>query len=161
MAATNPGQGAVRAALASACGVLGVSGTAARATEVGTAVLGYTEPNRVSAFEAIVDAVHEFANGRTANFHLVFDALTGASANGAAPASVDQTFTRPSGSGDYVTPAGETPLDDTFRDTRVAVSGGAGTPLGRMSTLNAGVYFSTVFFRSSNPSVRFSIKSWS
>ncbi len=143
MAATSNDRGALRAALVSACGLLGVTGSAARATEIRTAVLGYTEPDRVSALEMIGDVSHEFANGRTANFRLVYDALSGASANGAVPASTSQTFTSPSGEGTYVTPAGETPLDPSFRDTRVAVSGGGSTPLGRMSTLAAGLYMST------------------
>jgi len=103
VAATDPGRGAVRAALASACGVLGISGAAARATEVGTAVLGYTEPNRVSAIEGVIDANHTFDNGRVLRFRAVFDGLTGASASGATPASFVQTFTRPSGKGNYTT----------------------------------------------------------
>ena len=143
MAATSRGHGPLRAGLVSACGMLGVAGAAARATEVQTAVLGYSEPGRVSAFEAIGDVNHEFANGRSAHFRLVFDALTGASASGATPASTVQTFTRPSGQGSYTTAPGDTPLDDTFRDTRVAVSLGGATPLGRMSSLSAGLYGST------------------
>lgn len=143
MAATSTGQGPLRAALVSACGLLGVTGATARATEVHTALLGYTEPNRVSAFEAVGDVNHEFDNGRSVNFRLVFDALSGASANGATPASFTQTFTSPSGNGSYRTSAGETPLDPSFRDTRVALSAGGSTPLGRLSTLAGGLYMST------------------
>ena len=123
-----------------ACGLLGLAGGTARATEVKTAVLGYTEPNRVSAFEAIIDGRHEFNDGKSANFRIVYDALTGASASGATPASFSQTFTRPSGRGSYQVAPGETPLDDTFHDTRVAVSGGLGLPLDRMTTLAVGLY---------------------
>ncbi|HOX26074.1 MAG TPA: DUF3570 domain-containing protein [Candidatus Krumholzibacteria bacterium] len=133
----------VRKALVAACAVLGVSGPTARATEIETAVLGYTEPSRVSALEAVTDLRHAFADGKEVNFRLVLDALTGASASGATPSSRVQVFTRPSGSGSYQTAPSETPLDDTFRDTRVALSGGYAMPLGRVTTWDAGLYGST------------------
>lgn len=123
-----------------ACGLLGLAGSRAEATEVRSALLGYTEPNRVSAIEAIVDGNHDFSDGKILNFRLVLDALTGASANGATPASYTQTFTRPSGNGSYQTAPGETPLDDTFKDTRGALSVGLGLPLNRMTNLNFGLY---------------------
>lgn len=143
MAATSARGGNLRTALVSACGLLGISGAAARATEVSTAVLGYTEPDRVTALEAIANLEHAFANGRSARLRLVYDALTGASANGAVPAAAAQTFTRPSGEGAYTAAPGTTPLDDTFRDTRIALSGGGTTPLGRLASLAAGLYVST------------------
>ena len=135
----------MRAAIVGACSLLGLGGSAAEATEVRTAVLGYTEPDRVSAFEAIIDGTHNFTNGKSLNFRFVYDALTGASANGATPASFTQTFTRPSGEGSYSTPPGETPLDDTFHDTRVALSAGLGMPLNRVTDLSFGLYGSTEF----------------
>lgn len=133
-------KGAVRAAIMGACGLLGFAGHTAEATEVNTAILGYTEPNRVSAFEAIVNGVHNFADGKSVNFRLVFDALTGASANGATPASFTQTFTRPSGAGSYQVAPGETPLDDTFHDTRGALSAGLTLPLNRVTNFSVGLY---------------------
>ena len=133
----------LRAALGAACGLMGISGAAARATEVETAVLAYTEPDRVSALEAVVNMNHDFAGGNSANFHIVYDALTGASASGAVPAATAQTYTRPSGSGFYETPAGETPLDDTFRDTRFALSGGGTLALNRLTKLSGGLYGSS------------------
>jgi len=142
VAATDAGHGALRTALVSACGLLGITGGTARATEVRTAGMVYTEPGRVSAFEAIGDLTHQDDQGRSTHFRLVYDALTGASANGATPASHVQTFTRPSGRGSYQTPAGATPLDDTFRDTRIALSGDGTTNLGRMSTATGGLYVS-------------------
>jgi len=132
--------GALRTALVSACGLLGVAGTQARATEVSSAVLGYTEPNRVSAFEAVTDVNHVLADGKVLHGRLVYDALSGASANGGVPASFAQTFTSPSGRASYTTPAGETPLDNTFHDARVAVSGGISLPWGRLTTVSAGLY---------------------
>ena len=53
------------------------------------------------------------------------------------------TFTRPSGQGSYQVDPGETPLDDTFRDTRVALSGGYSMPLGRVTSWDVGLYGST------------------
>ncbi len=123
-----------------ACGLLGLAGSTAEATEVNTAILGYTEPGRVSAFEAIVNGNHQFDSGKSLNFRLVFDALTGASANGATPASFTQTFTRPSGRGSYRTAPGDTPLDDTFRDTRGAGSVGLTMPVNRVTNFSVGLY---------------------
>lgn len=140
MAATNHQTRNIRGALLTACGLMGIGGTAAAATEINSAVLAYTEPNRVSAFEAVLDLKHDLATGQGLNFKLVYDGLTGASANGATPWTSAQTFTRPSGMGTYTVPAGETPLDDTFKDSRVAVSGGGTLPLGRLTTLSAGLY---------------------
>jgi uncharacterized protein DUF3570 len=140
VAATRSKKGSLRTALVSACGVLGISGAAAQATEISSAVLGYSEPNRVNALEAVVDARHVFADGKSTSMRLVYDALTGASANGAVPSSGIQTFTRPSGRGSYETPVGETPLDDTFRDVRVAGSAGFSLPIRRVAEWSLGAY---------------------
>jgi Protein of unknown function (DUF3570) len=141
VAATDRKFRSIRGALSAACALAGVGGVAtSHATEVETAILGYTEPNRVSALETVLQARHDFGSGRLANFRVVYDALTGASASGAVPGAAVQTFTRPSGRGSYDIAPGETPLDDTFRDARVAVSGGLTLPLGRMSTISAGLY---------------------
>lgn len=142
MAATERSRTPLRAALAAACGALGVAGTTARATEVQSGAMVYTEPGRVSAFEALLDGRHEFPDGRAGTFRFVLDALTGSSANGAVPAATAQTFTSPSGSSGYTTPAGETPLDDTFSDLRFAASGGMTFPWGRLTSATVGLYAS-------------------
>ena len=54
---------------------------------------------------------------------LQYDTLTGASPTGAATQNATQTFTSASGNGTVVVPANELPLDDSFQDTRVALSG--------------------------------------
>lgn len=115
----------VRAALAAAtCSLLGTAASADPGDwQFDSAVLFYQEVDRVSAIEPVIEAKREFDDDAWLNMKLVVDALTGASANGAMPSSMPQTFTRPSGSGSYVAAPGETPLDDTFRDTRVALSG--------------------------------------
>ena len=143
MAATESRKGALRAALAAACGLLGVAGAPARATEVQSGLLGYTEPGRVSAFELISDVKHEFSSGKVGTLRFVYDALSGSSANGGVPSLTAQTFTSPSGNGSYVTEPGATPLDSTFRDTRFAGSAGLTLPWGRLTTVSLGVYGST------------------
>lgn len=140
MAATRKRGRKIRVALTAACGILGLSGPAAQATEVTTAVMAYSEPDRVSCFEAVADGNHTFGDGKTANFHLVYDALSGPSANGAVPSSGTQVFTSPSGKGSYTVDAGTTPLDPTFHDARVAVSGGGAMPVGRLGSWSAGLY---------------------
>jgi len=87
-----------------------------------TAFLLYSEADRVSAGEAVIAGTKTFANDEVLNLKLTIDTLTGASANGAVVEPKAQTFTRPSGNDQYVTPAGETPLDDTFHDTRVQLN---------------------------------------
>lgn len=90
--------------------------------EFDSAFLFYSEVDRVSAGEAIFNAKKTFADDEILNLKLTIDALTGASANGAVAQPNVQTFTRPSGNGQYTVAAGDTPLDDTFHDTRVQLN---------------------------------------
>jgi hypothetical protein len=87
-----------------------------------SAFLYYSEADRVSAAEAIISAKKTYTDDSVLNLKLTIDALTGASANGAVAQPNVQTFTRPSGKGDYDIKAGDTPLDDTFHDTRVQLN---------------------------------------
>ncbi len=103
------------------------SATAANAAsatwQVDSAVLVYKEgAGRVSAVEPVVSARRTDGNDRTQSVKLTLDALTGASPNGAAPQPTPQTFTSPSGESTYVTPAGQLPLDPSFKDTRGALT---------------------------------------
>ena len=107
-----------------------------------TAILGYTEKDRVDAIEPVISATRVWDDGRRLNLKLVVDSLTGASPNGASITDVPQTFTRPSGRGSFVTPAGELPLDDTFKDTRNALSAQYEFSLDRMTRLSAGLAYS-------------------
>lgn len=97
--------------------------------EIRTATLVYAEADRVSLIEPVVQGTRYFNNDRSLTAKIVLDALTGASANGAVPSDQAQTFTRPSGDGTYNISANETPLDDTFHDTRVALSANWSQPL--------------------------------
>jgi hypothetical protein len=87
-----------------------------------TAFLFYSETDRVSAGEAIFNAKKTFEDDEILNLKVTIDSLTGASANGAVAQPTVQTFTRPSGNGQYTVAADDTQLDDTFRDTRVQLN---------------------------------------
>ncbi len=91
--------------------------------EIDSSVMYYSETDRVSLVEPVIRARKDLGNDEFLNLRLVVDTLTGASANGAIPTSSAQTFTTPSGSGTYVAGANAVPLDDSFLDTRVAISG--------------------------------------
>lgn len=141
----------IKAALSLATGaLLGTSiltAGAAQAEEVDewqfdSAFLLYSEADRVTATEAIIAGTKVFDNDEILSLKLTVDALTGASANGAVAQPNAQTFTRPSGNGQYVTPAGETPLDDTFHDTRVQLNGQWTQPLADNITGSVGGHFS-------------------
>jgi len=100
------------------------------AWDIGTAILFYNESDgRVSAIEPVISGTREFKDGDIVNLKAVFDSLTGATPTGALAADVVQTFTNPSGNGSYTVAPGETPLDDTFLDTRVALSGSWNTAI--------------------------------
>lgn len=119
------------------------------AWEVDTAVLYYSEKGRVDAIEPVFSATKTFKDDSTLNLKAVIDSLTGASPNGAAPSDQAQTFTRPSGNESYVIAPGETPLDDTFIDTRVALSGQYDFYLNRLTRLSTGAAFSKEYDYSS------------
>ena len=88
-----------------------------------TALLYYGEDNdRVQDLSISAIARRTYVDDRLLTLGLVVDGLTSASPNGALPQQFAQTFTQPSGKNIFVTPANELPIDDTFRDTRVALT---------------------------------------
>lgn len=124
------------------CALLGSQALQAQTTEESwkfdTAIMYYGETDRVQAGEFILAAKKNYKNDQILNLKLTIDALTGASANGAIAQPIPQTFTRPSGKGEYQVAAGETPLDDTFKDTRVQFTGQWTQPLWENYTISAG-----------------------
>lgn len=130
-----------------------------------TAVLFYSESdNRVQAIEPAVNLTRTFADESSVNLRVVYDTLTGASPNGAAPASIPQTFTSASGLarleqaeedddedeieeyGDrasYTIAPGDIPLDESFEDSRTTISGGWSKPFGNGYISNIGGAYST------------------
>jgi hypothetical protein len=107
--------------------------------DVDSAILYYAEDNdRVQAVEPVISARKDLGDEEAVSLKLVLDSLTGASATGAVPSTQVQTFTRPSGKGSYTVAPNETPLDDTFKDTRVAYSMNWEKPYDRNNRRNYG-----------------------
>lgn len=71
--------------------------------------------------------------------------LTGATPNGAHASSVPQVFTTPSGESSYTAQPGETPLDGSFKDTRVALGADWTVPFNRTSRVKLGLNGSTEY----------------
>ncbi len=136
---------------AATLGLLGAASPSAQAVDIpglegktpwefDTAVLIYSESDgRVQAVEPVLKLSKDLGDDRRFTSRLVLDALTGASPNGATPASSPQTFSRPSGNGSFTTAPGETPLDDTFRDADYQF------PLSRDSKLGYGLNVSNEY----------------
>jgi Protein of unknown function (DUF3570) len=103
-----------------------------------TALMYYGESDRVTAVEGIIAGQKLYGNDEVLNLKLTLDSLTGASANGAVAQPEIQTFTRPSGNGQYTTKPGDTPLDDTFKDTRVQFTGQWTQPISEDYTWSIG-----------------------
>lgn len=97
---------------------------------VDSAVLFYGEQDRVNVIEPVVQVKTEFSEGEFVTLKLVYDAMSGATPNGATPTDSAQTFTSPSGETVYTTAANALPLV-SFRDTRVALSGDWERPINR------------------------------
>lgn len=128
-----------------ACSLLQVSSPQVQAVnsdwDIDTAFLYYGESDgRVSAFEPAIYVGKDISDeGERLDLRLVVDVLTGATPNGAHASSTAQTFTTPSGNGSYDAAAGETPLDSTFMDTRVAFGADWTLPLDRLSRVKLGL----------------------
>ncbi|MDH4054302.1 MAG: DUF3570 domain-containing protein [Gammaproteobacteria bacterium] len=145
MAATK-GQ-SISVSLASAtCALLGgVTPAAVQAQEepgwdFNTSLLYYGEDaDRVQDLSISVLATRTFMDDRALTMGLTVDALTGATPNGGQYQAVPQTFTSPSGNAVFTVPAGTLALDDSFRDTRVAVSANWTQPFSRLYTFDAGL----------------------
>ena len=111
---------------------------------VDSALAYYHEDGRVQAIEPVVDVSKVFADGESLNFNATFDALSGASPNGALPSRSPQTFAGPSGKAAhaYTIAPGQLPADPHYHDTRVAAGGNWTLPLTRVDNLSVGGKFS-------------------
>jgi hypothetical protein len=127
---------------AATCSLLGTAVQAADQWDVDSAVLLYSETDRVTAIEPVISAKKDLGDDETITGKLVLDNLTGSSANGAVPSTLPQTFTGPSGEGTYTAAANETPLDETFRDTRASLSLNWDKPVNRNNRRNLGINLS-------------------
>lgn len=140
----------IGAALAAAtCALLGApvanAGESDELWKFDTALMYYGETDRVTAVEAIIAATKDFGDEHIFSGKVTIDGLTGASATGAVAQPTAQTFTRPSGEGNYVTPAGETPLDDTFHDTRLQLTANWTQPIADNMRATGGINFSNEY----------------
>ncbi len=116
----------IRTALSLAtCSLLGMS-SAVRAAdngwEIDSALLLYSETDRVQVAEPVVSAVKELHDAEFLRLRFVIDSLTGPSPSGAIPTATAQTFTSPSGAAVYAIKPYVVPLDPTFHDTRAALN---------------------------------------
>jgi hypothetical protein len=143
----------IGAALAAAtCSLLGIAPAVSVAAEaekkwdLDSALLYYGESDgRVKDLSLSTHATRDFGDDRKLGLDLSVDSLTGASPSGAIQSGGAQTFTSPSGRKSYTTPANEIPLDDSFLDTRYALSGNWSQPFARLYTFNAGLGFSSEY----------------
>lgn len=104
-----------------------------------TSVLYYGEQDdRVQDISISAIARRLYEDERILSFGITIDSLTGATPSGAIRQDVAQTFTRPSGLASYVEPAGVLPLDDTFLDTRLALTLNWEQPYGDTSSFSVG-----------------------
>jgi hypothetical protein len=111
---------------------------------VDSALAFYHEDGRVQVIEPVVNISKVFADAESLNFNATFDALSGASPNGALPSHSPQTFTGPSGkpSHAYTIAPGQLPADPYYSDTRFAAGANWTTPLTRVDELSIGAKFS-------------------
>lgn len=137
---------------AAICTLLGTAATLPVAAQeepdwqIDTSLLYYGENDgRVQDLSLNALAKRLFPDDRILSIGLAVDSLTGASPSGAVPMDGVQTFTRPSGESAYTVLPGELPLDDTFLDTRYALTASWQQPIGRLYSGTAGLSFSTEY----------------
>ncbi len=112
------------------------------AWDMETAVLVYSETDRVSVVEPVISANKALNETDSLGLKLTLNALTGASANGAVPSTQPQTFTSPSGKDTYTIDPNETPKDTTFRDARGSLGISLDRALNRFDRLKLGANIS-------------------
>jgi len=124
---------------AATCTLLCGPATAEDEWDVDSAILYYGESDgRIQAVEPVISARKDLGDDEILSLKLVVDTLTGASATGAVPSTLVQTFLSPSGKAVYTVDANDTPLDPSFKDTRAAFSMNWDKPLDRTHRRNLG-----------------------
>jgi hypothetical protein len=145
---------AIAAAACSLLGALPASHVQAAETSVApekpwtidSALLYYGEGDGRVKDASLKSAIKRaFEGDRALDITLSVDSLTGASPTGAVPTDSVQTFTRPSGNGNYQISAGELPLDNTFHDTRYALAVNWTQPIGDLSRIGLGLSASSEY----------------
>ena len=153
-----PNVGSVRKRLmAASCALLGVGAARGQQTQmappdsglledwsVDSALAYYHEDGRIQAIEPVVEVAKVFADGQALNFNFTFDALSGASPNGALTSRSAQTFASPSGKQQhrYTVAPGQLPVDKDYQDDRFAAGGTWTLPVTRLDQVSIGVKLS-------------------
>jgi hypothetical protein len=101
------------------------------------ATLFYQEQGRIGVVEPVVTVRLPLPGEQALSLHYGFDAMSGASPNGATPTVTSHTYTSPSGNS-YTVSRGELPVH-AFRDIRNAGSVDYERPLSRRLKLNTGL----------------------
>jgi hypothetical protein len=142
-----------RQLMAASCALLGAGAARSQETHMAPADSGllqdwsvdsalayYHEDGRIQAIEPVVDVAKVFADGEAVNFNVTFDALSGASPNGALTSRTAQTFSSPSGKQQhrYMTAPGQLPVDRDYEDDRIAVGGNWTVPITRVDQVSVG-----------------------
>jgi hypothetical protein len=142
-----------RRLMAASCALLGAGAARSQETHmappdsglledwsVDSALAYYHEDGRIQAIEPVVDVSKVFADGQALNFNVTFDALSGASPNGALTSRAAQTFASPSGKPQhrYTTAPGQLPVDRDYEDDRIAVGGNWTLPFTRTDQVSVG-----------------------
>jgi Protein of unknown function (DUF3570) len=107
---------------------------------VDSALAYYHEDGRIQAIEPVIDVAKIFSDGQALNLNVTFDALSGASPNGALTSRTAQTFSSPSGKlkHQYTTAPGQLPVDPDYQDDRIAVGGNWTVPFTRVDQVSVG-----------------------
>jgi hypothetical protein len=142
-----------RRLMAASCALLGAGAARSQETHmappdsglledwsVDSALAYYHEDGRIQAIEPVVDVAKVFADGQALDFNVTFDALSGASPNGALTSRTAQTFASPSGKPQhqYTTAPGQLPVDRDYHDDRIAVGGNWSVPFARVDQVSVG-----------------------
>lgn len=142
-----------RRLMAASCALLGAGAARSQETHmappdsglledwsVDSALAYYHEDGRIQAVEPVVDVSKVFADGQALNVNVTFDALSGASPNGALTSHMAQTFASPSGKAkhEYTTAPGQLPVDPDYQDDRIAVGANWSVPFTRLDQVSVG-----------------------
>jgi hypothetical protein len=142
-----------RRLMAASCALLGAGAARSQETHmapldsglledwsVDSALAYYHEDGRIQAIEPVVDVAKVFADGQSVDFNVTFDALSGASPNGALTSRTAQTFASPSGKPQhqYTTAPGQLPVDPDYKDDRIAVGGNWTVPFTQADQVSVG-----------------------
>ena len=113
--------------------------------EYESGLLFFSEENRASGLEWIIEGRFDQDNDEQLNLRVEFDSIVGSSPNGVAASNQAQTFTTPSGRDSYTVPANTLPMDPTFNDQRIGVAAKKTLPLNRDQKLSYGGAFAQEF----------------